>query len=1604
MHKRLLNILIILILTFNTSNARNLQQIKQSGVIYIAFTQSSRNSINYQIAEEFAKFLHVKLVPVITTWEENFSNNGYLPPDLQTNPNYHYTPDALKKADLICGTIYVYEWRKKLFDYAGISQVSDILIVRKQKHQWSFLTKSLIPEEYLNLIHNPSIKNYNDLKGKKIALLQNSSYEKNISRINKKLGNKIIIIRTKSEEESQKLLKEGKVDGFVAVSYLALKFLNDNPNIAKLAFPVGKPFDVGWAIQKGNKKLAEEINNFFETIKGNGTLDKLFQKNYGIDYNTYLDIINSYSEANFNSVRDLDEIIASGKIIVGLRDRELIYHPTGKKQFSERLAEEFAKYLNLELEFKIAPSISTYFENDKGKIIKDSSYTPEFFKKVDVACDILAPLPWRLKKVDIVPYLPNAIVVVGKKNKKISTISDLKKLRGVTAKGSSYEQALINNGIKNYFYAPLNQNLKLVQEGKADYTLVSISIYNLPNYPDLEAKFILGEIQKNGWAIKRNHPKLKQKILEFFEYANKYGILDDLFKDQTGMPFRAAEQYLIALHQTYNIGYFPFVFYGTDQGLPQEDVICIYQDKDGYIWFGTFAGAVRFNGRKMTIINTKNNLPSNEVFDIKQDKNGDIYFATLKGIAKLHSRKKVIPIIKNVPFKHIFIDQQNRKWFFGDNGIYLLSTDTLINLSKAIKNMPISAHAITQIDNHTFLIGSNKGLYLFDYYSKNIKKILNDFIFYVFIDNDDYVWLSTKSGIYHTKTYLVKQGKITNPINKQTGIKEVIHQIYQTKDGAIWLISNFKAYQIFTLKQAPIIYDTRVGLLGQKIYCFFVDNENNLWFGLAGGAEKLTNKSLRIIYPEKLKFYVNNIIQDNRNQFWFAFNNSLYVLSDSLINLTNKLAKSFQSFAITQFNKNILIATTTGLYLIDPKTLSIIQKRTFKNALSYVQNIFVSSKNEIFILSGRNGIIYYLKNFYAPIKPIENEATTLTYQLYEHNDTIIGTSNSGIIFFDGTTFKYLIKSNMSVWSINKIKNNIYLGTEKGLYILKNNKLKKISITGLPDSSINALSPAIDTNFIWLGTNKGFCYLNLKKRKVEFSIDAKDGLPGNEIATNGLVLDDKGKLWIGTLHGIATYDINKKDTKKYAPDCRIESIYLNEKNIDSLPKKLKYFQNNISFELTGLSFKNEESLVYDYYLRGNDKIYKSSSGVPYLAAYQNLPPGNYTFLYRAKGKDGIWSYYKAINFEILKPFWLQWWFIILMIISLIIIMFIIIKLRERALKLRNEELEKIVRERTKQIEMQKAAIEAKNAELQQQQEEIIAQRDELARQRDIAQKQRDEIAKQQEEIMDSIYYAKRIQAAMLPPLETVKQYIPEFFVLYKPRDIVSGDFYWFKKIGNKIIVVAGDCTGHGVPGAFMSMLGVALLDEIIWQHKENLIPGKILDKLRKHIVEALHQTGKIEETKDGMDMSLYIIDTQNHILQFAGAFNPLYIARNDELIEIPADRMPIGIFENVQKNFTTHTIKVQKGDMLYTFSDGYASQFGGKKGKKFKNSRLKKLFLAIKDKPVDEQKRLLEETLENWMGVKYKQIDDILIIGVRYTWGNENNKSHQEAYTQNNITN
>jgi serine phosphatase RsbU (regulator of sigma subunit) len=276
--------------------------------------------------------------------------------------------------------------------------------------------------------------------------------------------------------------------------------------------------------------------------------------------------------------------------------------------------------------------------------------------------------------------------------------------------------------------------------------------------------------------------------------------------------------------------------------------------------------------------------------------------------------------------------------------------------------------------------------------------------------------------------------------------------------------------------------------------------------------------------------------------------------------------------------------------------------------------------------------------------------------------------------------------------------------------------------------------------------------------------------------------------------------------------------------------------------------------------------------------------------------------------------------------------------------------------------------------------VIERTEEVVRQKEEIENKNQELEVLYTHVTDSIKYAKRIQEAILPPADMMKKYLPNSFVLFKPKDIVSGDFYWLDTKDNKTLFAAVDCTGHGVPGAFMSIVGYNILKYVL-SNNNFTEPALILDALNEGVSETLHHGHEASQAKDGMDLSFCTIDYNTLELQFAGAYNPLYIIRNKELIQIKADKFPIGYFlgDNKQK-FTNHKMQLQKGDCAYIFSDGYSDQFGGPRGKKFMASNFRNLLLQIHQLPMENQKEILNKTIEDWRGV-LDQVDDVLVIGL-----------------------
>jgi serine phosphatase RsbU (regulator of sigma subunit) len=377
-------------------------------------------------------------------------------------------------------------------------------------------------------------------------------------------------------------------------------------------------------------------------------------------------------------------------------------------------------------------------------------------------------------------------------------------------------------------------------------------------------------------------------------------------------------------------------------------------------------------------------------------------------------------------------------------------------------------------------------------------------------------------------------------------------------------------------------------------------------------------------------------------------------------------------------------------------------------------------------------------------------------------------------------------------------------------------------------------------------------------------------------------------------------------------------------------------NTVYFEAVSPGYIKQNSTQYQYIV--DKEMTEWSKWSVNNTITLMIKPGKYTLRVKAKDIWGNESEPRLIAFSIEAPFTQTTTFYVIVLVTVLVLIIAVMRFRERQLKKDKRLLETKVKERTTQIEAQK------------------------------------------HEITSSIEYASRIQMAMLPENEHFKKSFSEHFIIFKPRDIVSGDFYWIGEDEERIYFTVADCTGHGVPGAFMSTLGISTLDEIL-TNNSNLKANAVLNILREKIKTSLHQTGKEGEAADGMDLAFCILKKNRTKLQFSGAYNSLLIFQEGEPHEYHADRMPIGIYYGEKESFTNYEINVKKGDVLYIFTDGYVDQFGGPRGTKFMKYNLKKLLSEIYYKPMDEQRQILEAEFEKWKG-SLNQVDDVTFLGVR----------------------
>jgi len=1079
--------------------------------------------------------------------------------------------------------------------------------------------------------------------------------------------------------------------------------------------------------------------------------------------------------------------------------------------------------------------------------------------------------------------------------------------------------------------------------------------------------------------------------------------------------------------QTYN-----FTSYSIDAGLPQSQVTSLCQDQYGYLWMGTLGGGVcKFNGKNFKVFSTKNGLKSNSIRDIFEDKAGNMWIGTEGGGLSMFSDDSIITYTTENGLSHNTIfsiteDNNGAIWVttYGggitriqfENGI---SQPTFSYFKEEDGLLDNRVNIVHQAKDGKILIGTRRGLNIYN-------------------PSDE------RAGGNAFESYTREDGLTFNSILF----------IHEEDDGSIYLGTSGGGVNIFKDGKFTAITEED-GISSNFIFSILKDRRDRFWFGTYGGGISILDdgKITNITTKNGLcNDFVNSIIQDREGNIWIGTNNGVSKFSGNrfLTYSSNDNLASNNIFSITEDeNKNIWVGTKGGGISIFDGTQFITY--TSKNGLCHdmVYSILKDKNNNMWVGSFGGGVCSFSNkdeiSFNPLLIPEESKAQNHSFVLCMNEDSKgnlwYGTNNGGIVkynlskpqeeAFSFYTTENGLKSNIVISIHEDRKGNVWIGTYSGIskYIPSEDKfINYTTDDGLSHNTIISIIEDSNEN-LWFGTyGGGICKLNaesIESGQLQWTIYShKDGLSSDNIIL--MVFDELKNLWIGTNQGIERLSFNGTELRsvkhygksegflgietnqnagfmdsennlwfgtvdglvKYNPDedkpninepiTRITNlrIFLKDAKMPS-DLVLPYDQNHLTFDYIGLCLTAPENVLYQYKMDGFDKEWMPFTKENYVT-YTNLSQGEYTFSVKACNNDGVWNTNPTqYSFSITPPFWQTWWFYTLCLATLVISISAFIKIRIKKLEETKKILEEKVAERTKEVVAQKEEIEKKNSRLEDANEEIA--------------KQKDIVDLKNKDITDSITYAKQIQEAILPNRALIQNPSLSSFIYYQPKDIVSGDFYWFSQKENKIVIAAVDCTGHGVPGAFMSVVGNTLLNQIV---NENNItkPSEILDNLHIGVRTALRQDEKGSGSRDGMDIALCTISFEKNLddetnqvksLQYAGANRPLFHVSGNELNTIKGTKFAIGGLQMDEKHiYSNNDVPVKPGDSIYLTSDGYIDQFGGPYGKKFMTRRFKDFLFENREMPIEDQFSMFDQSFSEWKG-EIEQLDDVLVIGIKF---------------------
>lgn len=1114
---------------------------------------------------------------------------------------------------------------------------------------------------------------------------------------------------------------------------------------------------------------------------------------------------------------------------------------------------------------------------------------------------------------------------------------------------------------------------------------------------------------------------------------------------------------------------FNFQYLDVEQGLNSSYVFGVDEDKYGNIWLATWGGGLSvYDGSNFKHYTKNEGLTNNYVRKIFIDSKGNVWAGMEEGGLNMlefqgedgntvHQFTEAEGLSGMVVYE-IFEDFDGNIWIgHEEKGLSRLKRigDNEWEIRRFTTNEGLSDNNISSIiedDSHNLIIGTSEGgLNILKYEEFSEGK----FNFYWIQEKDglpsNYVsglakgkgtdiWVASEDyGVVKLKVdygiaYGTKQIEYTHYTTDNGLSSDMILSIYADVMGRIWIGTDGAGLNLIEEDVAYATvsrFSTKHGLPHDAVFGIFEDDEYNIWFGTDGGGvvKHAPGSFSHFTENESLPYpVVLSMIEDQEMNIWFGTDGGGIAIYDDydIIHLTedNGLVSNVVWTMTTTKDSSIWIGTNGGGLSKLEKTekgnwydkMSTAQFTNFTAEQGFpsvhIVKVIEDYKGDIWMATWGEGLIKLVENEdgtydYHHFTEASGLTKSVVFTIFEDSEKNIwiGSENGGLSKITNdksdnhTITHFTTKEGLGSNDILTIhedeKQNLWIGTE-GAGLVYFNREKETFTTyseenGLIDDLVWSINEDRQGN-IWCSSEKGISMLKPTDDGYKISVYRKqDGLKAVDFYNNSSLLSTGQILWWGSGKSLTRLNLKKFDFPINKPSIHLNKIEINEfairfpdideesgieyEGIESFfdyPNKLNlpHDQNHVTFHFTGIDWNAQHKLKYSYMVEGlnsNWSIPRSEN----KAEYRNLPYGTYVFKVRAIGASGEWSEVFSYEFTIRKPWWHTWWARFLYVLLIVTGFVVYVRWRTKKLKHKQKELEVEVANATAEISQQHQMLE-----------------------------------ESYKEITDSIAYAKRIQKAILPPEEVINEYLDESFVLYKPKDVVAGDFYWLEHTKDTTLIAVADCTGHGVPGAMVSVVCNNALNRSV---RESGItdPGRILDESRDIVLDEFGKSD--EEVNDGMDIALIAIewprkefrDKAPIHLSFAGAHNPVWIIRQGKsnefeatlerkisnyesdgisMIEIKGNKQPVGRFDYPQ-HFKTHQLELMKGDMIYMFTDGILDQFGGKRGKKFKAKALRNLLLEIYSLPLDQQKAKIDSVFEEWKG-GLEQIDDVCIMGIK----------------------